>query len=139
MLVPALAAWIAAGGPVSVPSAVLVSDGAAQGLLTWGASNGPAIFALASFTLVHHGATRHATHGGRVSSSVEIGIGYVTAIVALATAGAALAAGIVALLFVVQAPFRRGLMEGRVRWHMSATQWYAMGAMLVAALGIASG
>jgi hypothetical protein len=83
-----------------------------------------------------HPGVADATFVPAAGRRLQLGLGYLGAVVALAYGGHVLAAGWVGLLYVLQWPYQAVLSSGAVRWHCSATQWFAMAALLGAALAV---
>jgi|GEM_PF-5365612 hypothetical protein len=138
IFVPALAGWFALGGPEQVPAWAVTTSGWLSALGGWIELNWLVPLLFVAFSVVHHGATAAAGQT-KMDRRTEIAVGYALAVLALAVADKPLAAGVVALLFIAQWPFQPSAdQHGRNRY-VHYTQWFAMAAMLAAALGAAGG
>jgi hypothetical protein len=135
IVVPGIVGWLALGGPRAVPAPLGVEQGWTAAVVAWSSANWAAPAALLAFAVVYHGATAGGRRRPVASGRRAIWLGYLAAIAILAVLGQALFAGAVALLFAVQWPFQAALQAGKRRWHLLATQGFAMAAMLAALLG----
>jgi hypothetical protein len=135
--VPAWIGWAGLGGAASVPAALAVEMGFLGDLRAWAAVNWAFPLALASFAVVHHGATAALRKQDLRGRHRELIVGYVGAVAVLALAGHGLVAAAVALLFVLQWPFQASFRHGRVRWHLELAQLPTMAAMVLAFVAIA--
>lgn len=138
---PGTLAWLALAGPVGITAPLAAGNSALENVAAWWQINWLFPALLAVFTLIHYAMTAVHRRAELPRRRRQLGLGYLAAVAALAVAGSPFGAGAVALIFVVQWPFEAVFQTGRVRWHLGATQGFAMLAMLAAALaaGLSSG
>jgi hypothetical protein len=131
---PGTLAWLALAGPAGIPAPLAAGNSALENVAAWWQVNWLFPALLAVFTLIHYAMTAIHRRAELPHRRRQLGLGYLAAVAMLAVAGSPVGAGAVALLFVVQWPFESVFQTGRVRWHLGATQGFAMLAMLAAAL-----
>jgi len=136
ILVPGLIGWLALGGAKALPPGLAdqTTLAAAVARQAWQDWAFPGV--LSAFTIIHLGATA-TWRGGRGAAAV-VG-GYLATVAILAVGSQTLAAGAVALLFLLQWPAEARLRGGDAVGHLRTAQWPTMLAMGIACLAAGSG
>ena len=137
VFLPALGAWLLLDGAQATPLVERSLRLPASLFITWLQLNWPSLVVFGAFTVIFALMSQSHMPAQAVLRRPLLAAASLVAILVLIQVQAVLAAGVLALLTVVQWPYQSALDKGRLAWYFSATQGLAMLGMLVATLGLA--